>query len=195
VEKARPDLRRAPDGRDPPLVRGLRGEHVIELIPGYHVFTLEEASLEGLNRLMRLEEDIFGEETLDEWYMVSHIHHGNVLVLLDAAKRKTVGIAILMRDWDELDKCYLADFGIREDYRGKGLGSSFLRKVLELVREEGFSRISLTVDTANEPAIGLYRKHGFRIVQERRHLYGEGRHRYVMELNVMEINENHRELE
>lgn len=182
MEEAGHDRAGAHNGGEAPLVRGLRGEHVIELIPGFHVFTLEEASLEGLNRLMRLEEDIFGEETLDEWYMVSHIHHGNVLVLVDAARRKTVGIAVLMRDWDELDKCYLADFGIRADYRGKGLGSTFLRKVLDLVREEGFSRISLTVDIANEPAIGLYKKHGFRIVQERHHLYGEGRHRYVMEL-------------
>lgn len=186
MEEAGHDLRRAPDGREAPLVRGLRGEHVLELIPGFHVFTLEEASLEGLNRLMRLEEDIFGEESLTEWYMVSHIHHGNVLVLVDAARRKTVGIAILMRDWDEMDKCYLADFGIRADYRGQGLGSTFLRKVLEIVREKGFCRVSLTVDTSNKPAIGLYRKHGFSVVGERRHLYGEGRHRYVMEIALTE---------
>lgn len=162
-------------------VPGLRGEHVLDVVPGFHLFRLEEASLEGLNRLMKLEEDIFGEESLSEWYMVSHIHHGNVMVMVDSQKKKA-GIAVLMRDWDELDKCYLADFGIRADYRGRGLGSAFLAKVLELVKEEGFRRISLTVDTSNEPAIGLYTKHGFKIVRERRDLYGPGRHRYVMEL-------------
>jgi ribosomal-protein-alanine N-acetyltransferase len=165
-------------------VPGLHGEHVIEVLPGFPVFRLEEASLDGLNRLMQLEGDIFGSEAAGEWYMVSHIHHGNVMILVDAQKRHSAGLAILMRDWDEVDKCYLADFGIRTDYRGKGLGSRFLKKVLELVREDGFSRMSLTVDTSNAPAIGLYKKHGFKIVDERRNLYGQGRDRYIMELEV-----------
>lgn len=50
-----------------------------------------------------------------------------------------------MRDWDYLDRCYLADFGIREGYRGQGMGSAFLRMVLELVKAEMFTRVSLTV--------------------------------------------------
>ena len=53
-----------------------------------------------------------------------------------------------------------------------------------MVREDGFSRMSLTVDTSNAPAIGLYKKHGFKIVDERRNLYGQGRDRYIMELEV-----------
>lgn len=163
---------------------GLHGEHVIELRPGFPIYRLEEASLEGLTRLMHLEDDIFGDEAVGEWYMVSHINHGNVMVLVDAVKKRNAGIAILMRDWDELDKCYLADFGIREGYRGKGMGSAFLEMVLTLVREEGFRRVSLTVDTKNEPAIGMYRKHGFRIATERHNHYGLGRDRYIMELEV-----------
>lgn len=163
---------------------GLLGEHVIELRPGFPVFRLEEASLQGLTRLMSLEGDIFGEEAVGEWYMVSHIHHGNVMILVDAARKRSAGIAILMRDWDELDKCYLADFGIREDYRGHGLGSAFLSMVLSLIKEEGFRRMSLTVDTTNVPAIALYKKHGFSIADERRDLYGLGKDRYIMELGV-----------
>ena len=87
-----------------------------------------------------------------------------------------------MRDWDELDKCYLADFGIRERYRGRGFGSSFLEVVLGVIKEEGIRHISLTVDTRNDAAIKLYEKHGFKIISERHNLYGLGRDRYIMEL-------------
>jgi ribosomal-protein-alanine N-acetyltransferase len=156
----------------------------MELAPGFPIFRLEEASLEGLTRLMSLEDDIFGDDSVGEWYMVSHINHGNVMVLIDTAQRRAVGIAILMRDWDELDKCYLADFGIRESYRGRGFGSSFLRHVLVAVQEDGLRRVSLTVDTHNDVAIRLYRKHGFKIATERRNHYGLGRDRYIMELEV-----------
>jgi len=163
---------------------GLRGEHVVELRPGFPVIRLEEANMEGLTRLMRLEDDIFGDEAVGEWYMFSHINHGNVMVLMDAAQRRTAGIAILMRDWDELDKCYLADFGIREGYRGHGLGSSFLGMVLDMVREDGFRKMSLTVDDKNAAAIHLYKKHGFEISSERCSHHWLGRDLYIMELEV-----------
>lgn len=166
-------------------VPGLHGEHVMELAPGFPILRLDEASLDGLTRLMSLEDDIFGDDAVGEWYMVSHINHGNVMVLMDAAQKRSVGIAILMRDWDELDKCYLADFGIREGYRGRGFGSSFLNVVLGVVKEEGFKRVRLTVDIHNSVAIRLYEKHGFRIVHERRNHYGLGRDRYIMELEVL----------
>jgi len=113
--------------------------------------------------------------------MVSNIRHGNVMLLVDLSRRKLIGIAILMRDWDDLKKCYLADFGIKETYRGKGLGTYFLRAVLDEVRRQRFKTISLTVDINNPVAIHLYQKHGFRIVEEKHNLYGEGRHRYIME--------------
>lgn len=174
--------------------RTSRGERVIrkrmgELIrtgdkPDIGVLQLEETDLETLNHLKKLEDDIFGEEAVGEWFLVSHIRHGNVLVLVEISKRKPIGIAILMRDWDDLRKCYLADFGIKETRRGMGLGKYFLGVVLKDVGEQGFKKVSLTVDVKNEVAIRLYRRFGFEVVEERRNLYGEGRHRYVMEVLI-----------
>ena len=148
------------------------------------VAQMEETNLEMLNHLMTLEDDIFGEESVGEWFMVSNVHHGNVLVLLDLPSYRPVGIAILMRDWDDPDRCYLSDFGVKEGYRGRGLGTYFLGAVLEEVRDMNLKSVSLTVDVNNEAAIGLYRKFGFEIVDERQNLYGEGRHRYLMDLEV-----------
>ena len=63
-----------------PPVAGLRGEHVIELAPGFPIIRLDEASLDGLTRLMSMEDEIFGDDAIGELYMVSHINHGNVML-------------------------------------------------------------------------------------------------------------------
>ena len=50
--------------------------------------------------------------------------------------------------------------------RGKGLGEQLLTSLLDRAREEGFARISLSVE-ADNPAIRLYEQHGFAKVGDR----------------------------
>ena len=48
--------------------------------------------------------------------------------------------------------------GILPKYRGKGIGSQLLEKVIEKAKEFGLEKIELHVYTTNKPAITLYRK-------------------------------------
>ena len=50
--------------------------------------------------------------------------------------------------------------------RGKGLGEQLLISLLDRAREEGYARISLSVE-ADNPAIRLYEQHGFAKVGDR----------------------------
>jgi ribosomal-protein-alanine N-acetyltransferase len=186
-EKGGSDQHTGPTVSAQPLrPQGIHGDRLIRKDEerGLGVAQMEEASLEMLNHLMKLEDDIFGEESVGEWFMVSNVRHGNVLVLVDLKTHRSIGIAILMRDWADIQRCYLSDFGVKAGYRGRGLGSYFLGVVLEEVRLMGIHQVSLTVDVNNSAAMGLYRKFGFSIAEERTNLYGEGRDRYVMELEL-----------
>ena len=49
------------------------------------------------------------------------------------------------------------------DYRGKGLGTQLMKKVIEQARMAGFTGISLSVDKRNS-VFSLYQKLGFEIV-------------------------------
>ncbi len=52
-----------------------------------------------------------------------------------------------------------------EDYRGQGIGTQLMIKMLELLKQQGYERASLAVQKANY-AVRMYEKVGFRIVDE-----------------------------
>ncbi len=51
------------------------------------------------------------------------------------------------------------------EYRNKGIGTALLKDMLVLLREKGYSQVSLSVQKDNY-AVKLYRKLGFRIYRE-----------------------------
>ena len=59
--------------------------------------------------------------------------------------------------------CYLGSFVVKKELHGKGIGALVLSEILEYAKAHNKSRIELTVDLHNEPAIHLYKKAGFEI--------------------------------
>ena len=81
---------------------------------------------------------------------------------------------LLDADGQALGSCLLSPSGfavclssllIREDLRGKGLGTRFLGFLFPALAKAGFSRITLQVSASNAPALALYRKTGFRVAE------------------------------
>ncbi len=52
------------------------------------------------------------------------------------------------------------------EFRGVGLGYELMRRAVESFREAGFRGLSLTVTSANGPAVELYERLGFRTLRE-----------------------------
>ncbi|MDK2918676.1 MAG: hypothetical protein PWQ37_1409 [Candidatus Petromonas sp.] len=93
--------------------------------------------------------DIFGYLGMDEWGLVPQVRHGNVYVLKEEDKNSIIGLDILMRDWEDLDKAYLFDYAISEELQGQGLGYYFLKAIIRNLKEQGtrIKKMGLTVDT------------------------------------------------
>lgn len=51
--------------------------------------------------------------------------------------------------------------GVQRPYRGQGIGGRLLATAIVWAREQGLSYVDLGVFAGNEPAMRLYRKHGF----------------------------------
>ena len=66
---------------------------------------------------------------------------------------------------------YLGGFVVDSSMKGQGIGTRILRYITQLVRDQGKTRIELTVDIENKPAIKLYEKIGFVIEGRVRNSY------------------------
>lgn len=152
------------------------------------VYQVQDFDMKLLRRIIQFGIDAFGEIASDEWVIVPQIRHGNVYILKEKDKGKLYGLAILLRDWEDPLSAYLSDYAISEDLRGMGVGYEFLKVIGENLVEQGFERLTLTVDVENDPAIKLYRdKIGFDAVLLRKNEYGEGQHRFIMELDLRDF--------
>jgi ribosomal protein S18 acetylase RimI-like enzyme len=73
----------------------------------------------------------------------------------------------------------LTYIGVAPGQRGRGLGNELLKVFVEASRARGYQAVVLSVEKENRPAISLYEKTGFRIMQT----FLEGRYeRHRMEL-------------
>ena len=52
-----------------------------------------------------------------------------------------------------------------KDYRGKGIGTLLMKKMLELLKSQGYQKASLAVQKANY-AVRMYEKLGFKVIRE-----------------------------
>lgn len=75
---------------------------------------------------------------------------------------ETVGVTMISRRGST---CRLAAMAIAPDYRGKGIGSVILKKLVTEARERGDKRFLLEVFEANRPAVQLYERGGFQILR------------------------------
>jgi ribosomal protein S18 acetylase RimI-like enzyme len=71
-----------------------------------------------------------------------------IQIIISTAKGREVG--------------HVEDVVIDVEHRGKGIGSSLLRRVEEWAFTQGLARIQLNADRDNHPALGFYRRQGWR---------------------------------
>lgn len=63
--------------------------------------------------------------------------------------------------WLVMDEAHITNIALLPQYRGRKLGETLLRKVMELAKEAGAQTMSLEVRVSNLPARRLYKKLGF----------------------------------
>jgi ribosomal-protein-alanine N-acetyltransferase len=71
------------------------------------------------------------------------------------------------------DICELRRIGVHPSMRRAGMARDLLRAVIDHARQSGCARVELEVAAGNEPALALYRAHGFEVVGRRRGYYRE----------------------
>lgn len=82
---------------------------------------------------------------------------GQVFFVLD--RGEVQGTCAVLRH--SAEECEIAKMAVAPGARGRGFGDLLMEACLGFAREIGFRRIVIVSNTVLEPAIRLYRKHGF----------------------------------
>ena len=73
----------------------------------------------------------------------------------------------VMNDYGHIDdKTPSLAISLYKDFRDRGIGTELLQRMLDLLREKGYSQVSLSVQKANY-ALRMYRKAGFEVISDR----------------------------
>lgn len=77
----------------------------------------------------------------------------------------------IMNDYGHVDN-ETPSFAISlyKEYRGEGIGTELMRKMISLLKEQGYKKASLAVQKANY-AVKMYKKVGFKIIDENNEEY------------------------
>ncbi len=96
-------------------------------------------------------------------------------------RRNGALIAVAEADWGEIlgysvawwvqDQAELANLAVKENFRGWGIGSALLDRVLLDLKDLGVDSLFLEVRFSNERAFALYRSRGFSEVAVRKDYY------------------------
>lgn len=93
--------------------------------------------------------------------------HDNARIISIHIDNKLAGVlAIYCNDLIKKE-AFISSVCISKEYRGKGLSHILITKALELVHKLGFFTIKLEVGKNNLSAVSLYKKYGFRELEEK----------------------------
>ncbi len=146
---------------------------------------IERVDPELISRLAELEAKAFGDGGLNEWTLPVFIRYGRVFILKD--KDEILGIAQLIRDWNDQKTAFLVGISLKSSKRGRGLGNFFFRTILARLLADGIERVKLTVSPENHAARRLYEGLGFKDSAWLKDEYGVGVDRALMSLDLTEL--------
>lgn len=142
----------------------LRGD-----LSGTHI---RPATLADLSRIVEVDGACFtrpwSEVSFRSLIAAEHVVFFVAEVTGDDGERLLAGHGTLMKLVDEAELTTLA---VHPDFRGRGIGSALLDRILDAAVDARIRTVFLEVRASNEVAISLYRTRGFRHVGVRRQYY------------------------
>jgi ribosomal protein S18 acetylase RimI-like enzyme len=139
-------------------------------------------SPDELRMMIELEQDAFpGFGALDEQTLIPLARNGKIILYRQQDDERPVAVCECLRDYNNPNQAYIFGYYVRSDFKGSGVGKNFLHEVYNVLINDSFISVCLTVNTKNVAAVNLYEKEGFDILETRYSEYGVGEDRYYME--------------
>lgn len=123
--------------------------------------------IKDLHEVYYVEQDVFSNHWNYRNFLSSVAQQDNGWVLRNQ-EEKLIGYFILMEIVDEM---HLLKIAVDRNFHGQGYGRLLMDKAIEVAREAEMESVLLEVRPTNEPAVGLYKKTGFKAIGVRKGYY------------------------
>lgn len=140
-------------------------------------FQVEHASWQDLNDLRKLEEICFGDDSWPLWDLIAVLTLPKIIRLKVMVDGKMAGFVAGDPHTHE-GIGWIATLGVLPEYRRLGIAAALLEAC---ERELDLPSLRLSVRRSNEPAIALYRKFGYQMIDVWRNYYHSGEDALVLE--------------
>ena len=127
-------------------------------------------------------EEILSTEFDDFWsssILKDELQNSNSQYFVALINGVVVGFAGI---WKAVNEYHITNIAVKKDMRRKGIGSSLLEKLIEVVKSKNIDSITLEVNCKNLSAIELYKKYNFKQVGIRKKYYNQTDDALIMTL-------------
>ena len=130
-------------------------------------FEIDFANVNHADEIAVLEKEFFSSPWSKN-QIIEEILNENSIFLVATNDNKVVGY---ISGKKVLDEFYISNIGVMLLYRKQNIATNLLEFLLEILRSELFSFVTLEVRKSNYSAIKLYEKFSFQKVGERKNFY------------------------
>ncbi len=140
-------------------------------------FEITHASWQDLNELRKLEATCFGEDSWPIWDLIAVLTLPKIVRLKALVEGKMAGF-VAGDPHPREGIGWVATLGVLPEYRRKGIAAALLEQCEQDLQ---LPRIRLSVRRTNEPALALYRRFGYQMIEVWRNYYHSGEDALVLE--------------
>jgi ribosomal-protein-alanine N-acetyltransferase len=90
------------------------------------------------------------------------------LVVVQKPGERVIGYIVY---WHVREDVQVNNIAVHPDFRGQGIGEALMRHIIDRVRKNGATFLTLEVRPSNTAAVTLYKKLGFEILGTRKNYY------------------------
>ena len=147
-------------------------------------YKIRKAIHEDMEKLWELDSKAFKGEAYPLFFIKQALElfpHTFYIAELD---KNLIGFCIGSLVTGDTEKGWILSMAVEEKFRGKGIGTTLLNKIIDELMNLKCQEILLSVHPNNTSAKYIYKRRGFEKINEVESYFGEGNPRDIMRLKI-----------
>jgi len=145
---------------------------------------IRKAVHEDMEKLWELDSKAFKDEAYPLFFFKQAIELFPRTFYIAELDKNLIGFCIGSLITGDTDKGWILSMAVEENFRGKGIGTTLLNKIIDELMKLNCQEILLSVHPNNTSAKNIYKRKGFKKINAVESYFGKGNPRDIMRLKI-----------